>query len=402
VDCNPSGDAPVHLIVAAELGGRAAVTFVERDDRGAARAVFGFDADAHEAANALFGRATVDPNIADTTRGMVKLDSLSIQIRTADAIVLYGHADPERTIRAILHPRGPLEGLSINVSLRVEQIAPSLLNIVPTHALWHLGFLQFSTVLMIALAIGASRREVLLARARSDFIAGVSHDLRMPLAQILIAGETMTLQRERDETQRLALAASIVREARRLVTLVENVLLFSRSGAVELHPRLESVAVGALFADVIEAVQLAVDDARQTIAVREGAELAVLGDRPLLRQALVNLVDNALKYGSAGQRVHLGATVFSATRVRIAVEDEGPGIPLPQRARVFEAYERLSRDQTSERTGTGLGLAVVSNIARACGGKVWLEDAPAGGTRAVIELDGAAATTTAARAMETA
>ena len=98
--------------------------------------------------------------------------------------------------------------------------------------------LTLATLLVIAFAIGSSRRELLLARTRSDFIAGVSHDLRMPLAQILIAGETMTLRRERDETERVWLSSSIVREARRLISIVDNVLLFSRSGAVALRPRL--------------------------------------------------------------------------------------------------------------------------------------------------------------------
>ena len=73
-------------------------------------------------------------------------------------------------------------------------------------------------------------------------------------------------------------------------------------------------------------------------------------------------------------------------RVRLQVEDQGPGVPPEQRVRVFEPYERLVRDQASERTGSGLGLAVVRHIASACQGKVWLEDAPGGGTRAVLEL----------------
>ena len=75
-----------------------------------------------------------------------------------------------------------------------------------------------------------------------------------------------------------------------------------------------------------------------------------------------------------------------AEKVRLYVENDGPGVPAELRKRVFEPYERLSRDQTSERTGSGLGLAVVEQIARALGGKVWLEDGRRGGTRAVLEL----------------
>ena len=249
----------------------------------------------------------------------------------------------------------------------------------------HLSVLLLATMLVIGFAIGSSRRELLLARARSDFIAGVSHDLRMPLAQILIAGETLTLERERNAADRRALSHAIVREARRLVGIVDNVLLFSRSGTTRPKPMVRPVPVDELLSDVIEAVGLAVDDAGQSIVVRAHSPLAVLGDRQLLRQALVNLVDNALKYGTQGQQIELGAE-RSANAVRVYVDDHGPGIPADERARVLEPYERLFRDRTSERTGSGLGLAVVREIATVLNGRAWLDDAPGGGTRAVIEL----------------
>jgi signal transduction histidine kinase len=229
---------------------------------------------------------------------------------------------------------------------------------------------------------------LLLARTRSDFIAGVSHDLRMPLAQILIAGETLALRRARSEQDQMTLASSIVREARRLIGLTDNVMLFSRSGAVTLRAHRSLVPAAQLFDGVIEAVRLAVEDAKQTIDVDANA-VAFETDPQLMRQALVNLVDNALKYGAQGQRIRLVATRRSATVARIIVEDEGPGIPASERGRVFGPYERLDRDQSSERTGAGLGLAVVKHIVAACGGRVWLESGTRSGTRAVIELPAA-------------
>jgi signal transduction histidine kinase len=207
----------------------------------------------------------------------------------------------------------------------------------------------------------------------------------MPLAQILIASETLALRRERDDAERGRLSSSIVREARRLMSIVDNVLLFSRSGAVALRPRLEPVSIAALFDDVIDAVKLAVEDAGQTIETHDPASLAVLGDRQLLRQALVNLIDNALKYGSAGQRIELGAERH-ADFVRLYVADEGPGVPDSERARLFEPYERLARDQTSERTGTGLGLAVVRHIVQVSSGRVWFDPSSPRGTRVILEL----------------
>src|SRR5262249_44883494 len=142
------------------------------------------------------------------------------------------------TVRAV----GPLDGLSIAVAIKGSQIPRAFVSGAPQMELWHLGMLFLCTALVISAAAGSARRELALARARSDFIAGVSHELRMPLAQILLAGETLTMQRERDAAERERLATSIVREARRLIALVENVLFFSRSGAVKFTPNLEPIA----------------------------------------------------------------------------------------------------------------------------------------------------------------
>jgi signal transduction histidine kinase len=380
----------VHLATDTRLGNHVLVTETGFDSAGAPMVVSGLVADARVAGRAIFGQLLSGPPV-DSARGLVRLDSLSLEVRTADGRVLFGAIgnDPGRDFHATVHPVGPLDGLSVAVGITARQIPRGLLSFAPQMELWHLGMLFFCTTLVIGAAASSSRRALALARARSDFIAGVSHELRMPLAQILLAGETLTMQRERDASERERLATSIVREARRLIVLVENVLFFSRSGAVEFTPNLEPLPVQALFADVVEAVQLAVDDAGQCLDVIAAPSMGVFADRRLVRQALVNLVDNALKYGGRGSHIRLVAEQRGDDLVGLCIDDDGPGIPAAERTRLFEAYERLPRDQTSERTGSGLGLAIVRLIARSCGGDAWLEEASSGGTRAVIELHAA-------------
>ena len=377
-----------HLIADDRLDDRSIVTLVQRDDRGTALAVYGMVVETRGALAALFARPP--QRSALDSVGLTRLDSLSLEIRDRNGERLFGQLGTGRA-HAVVHLGGPLRGLRLTMAVAPSRVAAPLLMPHTSTRLWNLGALIAATIIVIAIAIGASRRELLLARARSDFIAGVSHDLRMPLAQILIASETLSLRRERNDGERVSLASSIVRETRRLMALVDNVLLFSRSGAVALKPALRPVPVTELLDEVADAVRLAVDDAGQTLEIVAPPDTIVLGDRRLVRQALVNLIDNALKYGAANQRIRLGAE-RSGTTVKLYVEDEGRGIPAGERSTIFEPYTRLGHDQVSERTGTGLGLAVVKQIAKAIGGRVWIEDAPERGARAVIELRAAAAT----------
>jgi signal transduction histidine kinase len=257
------------------------------------------------------------------------------------------------------------------------------------HERWHMMLLVTGTLIALAIAIASSRREMMLTRTRAGFVAGVSHELRMPLAQILLASETIAMQREQGAADRVSLAESIVRETQRLMGIVDNVLLFSRAGAVDIKPVLAPVQVADLFARVTEALRLVAASSGQAIEVHGDMRLVVIGDLRLLTQALVNLVDNAIKYGAPGQVVRLSATQDGDT-VTLSVEDNGPGVAAADRERLFLPYERLEIDELSERTGSGLGLAVVRTITDALGGRARLEAAEGGGTRAVIELRGAA------------
>lgn len=230
------------------------------------------------------------------------------------------------------------------------------------------------------------RREEELARLRDDFVSGVSHELRTPLTQIRMFAELHGAGKLRTEEDRRRAIAVIDREARRLSHLVESVLQFTRL-------RRTPAPLGpAERLDLAEAVDQAIEgfkpllDARNVEIrheVHPGLRVAAPGGS--VRQILVNLLDNAVKYGPEGQTVDLRAARVDG-RVRITVDDQGPGVPPRDRTRIWAPYRRLARDVGRHEPGTGLGLAVVAALARQSGGAARVEEAPGGGARFVVEL----------------
>jgi signal transduction histidine kinase len=124
---------------------------------------------------------------------------------------------------------------------------------------------------------------------------------------------------------------------------------------------------------------------RSTVVTRLGASAAVPLDRGAFRQILLNLLDNAVKYGPLGQTITVGSEL-AGNRARLWVEDEGPGIPHGDRQRVWEPYVRLNRRAETGTGGSGIGLSVVRELVTLHGGRARAEGTPGGGARFVVEL----------------
>jgi len=278
-------------------------------------------------------------------------------------------------------------GVPLVVHAALRASAPELLLVgrPPGSRLPMLLGLLALTVALAAVALMQLRREHELARLRADFTSSVSHELRTPLAQILLFGETLELGRVRSDADRRLAVETIVHEARRLMRMVDNVLHFARTteGRMDLEraptalgPLVESIAAtfGPLAAERGSRV---VTDVRGTITANV--------DCGAVRQIVLNLLDNALKFGPAGQVVRLIVDGVD-NRARIAVEDEGPGIPIADRSRVWSPYVRLRRERSAPHEGSGIGLAVVRELTALHRGAAYAEEAPGGGARFVIEL----------------
>ena len=238
--------------------------------------------------------------------------------------------------------------------------------------------------LMVTIGLWQLARERELAKLRTDFVAGVSHELRTPLAQIRMFTDTLLLDRIRNPAEGRRALEIIAQETRRLGQLVENVLYFHRHQRAPEAPPCEPLDLSALVIEVADGFKPLAASRRVGVAVRTPVgEVIVDANADGLRQVLLNLLDNAVKFGPADDTIEVSLTV-EAGAARITVEDRGAGVPLADRRRIFEQFERGR--SAGHAGGAGIGLAVVQQIVRAHRGTVAVEEAAAGGARFVVSL----------------
>ncbi|MDQ6830181.1 MAG: HAMP domain-containing histidine kinase [Gemmatimonadota bacterium] len=277
-------------------------------------------------------------------------------------------------------------GERARASLRPRAVEALALGAMPRSRLPLLLALLALTAGMATVAVLQLRRENELARLRSDFISSVSHELRTPLAQILLFAETLSLGRVRSESERRGASDVIVQEGRRLMHLVENILHFSRAERRMTRLAPEPARLAPIVRETIDAWTPLASAADVTVRTDLDDDVAALVDARALRQMLLNLLDNAVKYGPAGQTVLVTLGADARETARITVDDEGDGIPAEERERIWTSFYRLERHANSAVAGSGIGLFVVRELAGLQGGRAWAESAPAGGARFVIEL----------------
>jgi two-component system phosphate regulon sensor histidine kinase PhoR len=219
-----------------------------------------------------------------------------------------------------------------------------------------------------------------LAEQRREFVANVSHELRTPLS--LIKGYTETLlggAKEDSETSTRFLQI-IDRHADRLTFLIEDLLTISRLESGQVIMNLHPIPLRPAVERTVEDLRRKAEE-RHTVLRNEVPEhLLVHGDGDRLQQVVLNLVDNAIKYGRSGGTVVVGARACEEDIVEVWVADDGMGIPPEARDRIFERFYRVDRGRSREQGGTGLGLSIVKHIILAHGGEVRVDSAVGRGT----------------------
>jgi heavy metal sensor kinase len=210
------------------------------------------------------------------------------------------------------------------------------------------------------------------------FTADASHELRTPLSVIRGIGE-LGLGETRTPAEYQEAIGSMLEEVDRLTRLVDTLLRLSRgdAGTVRLCP--EVLDLADLARDITASLGILADERRQHLNVVATSNVKVVADRLVLREAIANLVDNAIKYGPAESTIDVRVD-GDAARAVLTVTDRGPGVASEHRARIFDRFYRVDEGRSRERGGTGLGLAIAKWAVEANGGQITLDRTERGST----------------------
>jgi signal transduction histidine kinase len=215
------------------------------------------------------------------------------------------------------------------------------------------------------------------------FTADVSHELRTPLTAIRSVGE-VGLRGRRDEAGYRTIIGSMLEEVDRLAGLVDRLLTLSRAETGIAKRSGEPVALRELAESVVADLAVLAEEKAQQVVVETHGSPRGLGDRLMLRQALINLVDNAIKFAPAESAIVI-RVIESTSHAVVDVVDCGPGVPAAEREHIFDRFFRAS-SAPPDVAGTGLGLSIAKSAVESSGGILTLERSDANGSTFRITL----------------
>ena len=278
--------------------------------------------------------------------------------------------------------------LSITASLRPQAAGYVLPGGVPRSPVPMLVALLTTATILVGAAILLLWRMHELSRLRADFTSSVSHELRTPLTQILLFAETIEMGRQRSPAARAEAIGVITRETRRLIHLVENILQFSRAerSLTQLHVRPHEI--GEIVSDTVTTFLPVAQSRGATIDLRVAEQAWATADLDAVRRILLNLLDNAVRYGPANQQITVSVTRIGSW-ARITVEDDGPGVPPDKRDAIWRPFIRLEDAADKATAGCGIGLAIVSDLVALQNGRRSVTTSASGGAAFRVELPAA-------------
>jgi signal transduction histidine kinase len=249
-----------------------------------------------------------------------------------------------------------------------------------------LGFLSVMIVVGLILTRHIVNKEMALARLKSDFVSNVSHELRTPLALIRLYAETLELGRITTQEKKQEYYRIVRKESERLTGLINNILDFSRIEAGAKEYEFRETDIADLVRNTLDSYRYQIEQQGFTLKEEIDETLpAVYVDREALARALLNLVNNALKYSP--EEKFLGVKLYRENgAVKLEVEDRGIGITRREQTKIFEKFYRTGDPLVHNTKGSGLGLSLVRHITNAHGGNVTVESTPGKGSKFILSL----------------
>ena len=249
-----------------------------------------------------------------------------------------------------------------------------------------LGILSALIIIGLVLTKHVVSKEVALAKLKSDFVSNVSHELRTPLALIRLYAETLELGRITTKEKKQQYYRIVRKESERLTALINNILDFSRIEAGRKEYEFRDTDIGELVRNTLDSYRYQIEQQGFEFEEKIATDLPpVRVDREAIARALVNLVNNALKYSSEDK--FLGVTLYRENgQVKLEVADHGIGIARRDQSKIFEKFYRAGDPLVHNTKGSGLGLSLVRHISEAHGGDIVVESIPGKGSKFVMSL----------------
>ncbi|TAK64374.1 MAG: hypothetical protein EPO24_03395 [Bacteroidetes bacterium] len=247
-------------------------------------------------------------------------------------------------------------------------------------------------LLDIVLAIGVwivyrnIKRQMEFVRLKTDFVSNVSHELRTPLSLIRMYAETLEMDRIKQEEKKREYYSTILQETERLTRLINNILDFSKMEAGKKQYNSNEIDLNSIISEILDTYYYHLESEGFETKVELQQSLPIMqGDKEAIAEAIMNVLDNAIKYSSSTKEIRV-ATGVSGKTMFVEIEDKGIGIAAEHHKKIFENFFRVSSGLVHNVKGSGLGLALVKHIMDGHNGRVIVKSAPGKGSTFRLEF----------------